>query len=279
MSNRLSRTFRGWATHTELHWRRMRDRYRARHHPFFRHLTPPAVPLSLIRGRVAIDVEAAFVYYRIPKAANSTVTWSLYRTRGGAPEASIDMAKGSAFAHPAELTPAQAEQAVRRYRHFTVVRNPFTRVASAYLDKIAGGEPQARRVARSLGCTPASLDFARFLDYLEHGGGLYRNAHWAPQTALLPLPPEALSFILYTEHLDRDLPALLHTLYPEREPIVERYRHKQGSAGRDHRHRSRAGERLLELYDGPGLQERVARLYRRDFEALGYNPEQLPGAG
>ncbi len=259
----------------ELRWRLARDRLRTRRHPFYRHMAPLRLPLSLVDSRIAVDTHARFVYYRIPKAANSTVTWSLYRTAGGHETDGIECAKASAFAHPGELSPELAEEAATAFCHFTVVRNPFIRAASAYLDKIAGAEPQARRVARTLGKPAEALQFKDFLDFLEQGSGLRRNAHWAPQVDLIPSPLERLAYIAPTEELDRALPQLLRTLYPDRTPRVERYEHKQTGSGRDTRTTSRAVERLAELYDGEAL-ERVARLYRRDFEAFGYDPQRLP---
>lgn len=278
---RWGRALQGVAAAAELRWRLARDRRWAARHPFYRHLPRLRVPLSLIDGRIAVDVTARFVYYRIPKAANSTVIWSLYRTVAGQeaqskPVADIEAVKAEAFARPSRLPAEAAAQAATTFRHFTVVRNPFTRLASAYLDKIAGGEPQAKRVARALGMPPGAVHFNDFLDFLEHLNGLRRNAHWAPQTELVPLPPEQLTYIAYTECLDRDLPGLLQALYPRHAPRVESYEHKKGYSGkREAGAKSRSEHYLVSLYDR-GAQERVARLYSRDFAVLGYDPERLP---
>ncbi len=271
------RALKGVAAGAELRLRLARDRWRIHGHPFYRHVPSLRVPLSIVDGRIAVDPSAGFVYYRIPKAANSTVIWSLYRTASGRPEAGIEAAKSEAFACPSDLPPDAATRAATAFRHFTVVRNPFTRLASAYLDKIAGQEPQARRIADALGQPPERIRFHDFLDFLEHLHGLRRNAHWAPQTELILLPPSRLTYIAHMERLDQELPSLLRALYPDHEPRVERYAHKKHQASsRTASAAPQADQRLASLYDR-SARLRVARLYENDFQAFGYDPERLPG--
>ena len=276
LTSELRRRANALQNRIELRLRLRRDRRKVRDHPFYQHFEELAVPWSLIDPRVAVDTDAEFVYYRIPKAANSTVTWSLFRTRGGPTDADIETAKGDAFLTPSHLDTTMADCAATSFLQFTVVRNPYTRLASAYLDKIAGSEPQCRRVAKTLGIAADAIKFSDFIDYLEHCAGLHRNAHWAPQADLLPLSPLELDLILYTEDLDRDLPRLLRRLYPERTAIIERCEHKRRAQGdRDARKNPRASAWLETLYDD-ALRRRVRRLYERDFEAFGYDPERVP---
>jgi hypothetical protein len=134
------------------------------------------------------------------------------------------------------------------------VRNPFSRVLSAYLDKVDGGGKQTFR--KELGIGAEALSFRGFLERLEDGC-LCSNIHWTPQTSIVPLQPSALDFIGRVETIDRDLPCLLERIFGAGEyPVVQ--------AGK---RTTRASSRLSEYY-GDAEIGLVRRLYAQDFDAL-----------
>ena len=144
---------------------------------------------------------------------------------------------------------------------FTFVRNPYSRTLSAFLDKIC------RRSGSSKGFyawwqgseTPAFGDFCRYLD----AGGLTYDIHWAPQTELLLLPIEAFDRIGKLETLEPDLTDVLQRIFGADAQIA-------GRAGP----RSDAN-RALETHYDDAARAIVARLYARDFEAFGYDPDAI----
>ncbi|NVK46858.1 MAG: sulfotransferase family 2 domain-containing protein [Rhodobacteraceae bacterium] len=70
---------------------------------------------------------------------------------------------------------------------FVILRCPFSRLASAFLDKIVSRKPDFWELHRAEGerFDPASLSFRGFVKLLQKPGHLRRNLHWAPQSDFL----------------------------------------------------------------------------------------------
>jgi len=132
--------------------------------------------------RGAIDLERRFFFNRLPKSANTSVVTILANISG------IRTLRGQeakrAFMRPSELNFRQVAE-VDDFFKFTVVRNPYARVLSAYLDKIA--YPQKVKIKGHLDDRDMVARFSEFCKYLADGG-LYKNVHWVPQTSLMLLP-------------------------------------------------------------------------------------------
>src|SRR5690625_4749524 len=107
--------------------------FRLRRSPFHRlYPSPDWAMTAQIDRRVAVDRARSFIYFRIPKAANSTVAATLHPSP--AREVSSDIAKRS-FSRASSLTYREVRELAERFFLFTVVRDPYSRLASAYLDK------------------------------------------------------------------------------------------------------------------------------------------------
>lgn len=200
--------------------------------------------------RGLVDMELGVFCNRIPKAANSTVVENLARLRFGRHVPSKQAKRR--FRSPAELSRSEMAEFDRLFK-FVIVRNPFTRTLSAYLDKV---ERKALRRNRE-------VSFEGFLGELETGA-LYSNAHWAPQSSLLLLPLDAFDVIGRTENLEADLTAVLERLAggPLDWPVVS----FRGNA-------SGASEKLARYYRSPETVERVRSLFSDDFRLFGYSTE------
>lgn len=230
--------------------RRWRGRLLPHLRPFYRRF-PFSSPVSLRSAdrRGCVDFELGIFYNRVPKAANSTVIVNLARERHG--EDIPSRTAKRLFRRPAELARSEVQQIEDLFR-FTFVRNPYTRLLSAYLDKV---ERKALMRGRA-------SSFGEFVDYLERGG-LYRNLHWAPQHALLLLPTERFEFIGRVEQLEADLAMVLERARGDirKDPVRSALDNSTG-----------ASTRVAEYYT-PDIRDRVRRLYARDFETFGYNPQ------
>ncbi|TPE47369.1 sulfotransferase family 2 domain-containing protein [Amaricoccus solimangrovi] len=82
--------------------------------------------------------------------------------------------------------PALASGATEDFFRFAVVRDPESRLVSAYLDKFCGedaGRPWVRAVVDQAG--GGEITFARFLDYLARVEDAECNPHWRRQTYVL----------------------------------------------------------------------------------------------
>ncbi|MAQ85939.1 MAG: hypothetical protein CMH12_22555 [Maritimibacter sp.] len=215
--------------------------------------------ISEVDMRVAIDPARRFLYNRLPKNANSTVTSVLRNAVGGS--ASQKAAK-HAFTRPSRLSRAQVD-ALDSYFKFVIVRDPYTRTLSAYLDKIVNRRRQAKRPLRLVGKrygtdTPS---FEQFCEYLAWTG-LYDDNHWAPQVDGLVLPFAQFDHVGRFEQLGTELNFVSERLF--------------GVAYDDPRQYGPASTRAAELVDRhytPKARSIVAKLYRKDFETFGYDTE------
>lgn len=216
--------------------------------------------------RTAVSHRHRYVYLRIPKAANSTIskTLALYtwpqRADWFAARDAI-WAKRSFARFGWDTTP---ESLLGQHFTFSFFRNPYSRLLSAYLQKMP--KRKYRSMARAAKVTQVdAAGFRAFVAWLE-ADGLEANIHWAPQTSICPLPVASLNFIGHVESLDADLGTLVGKLFPG-----QRY-DQPATRQRDRQH----AVRKLETYYDEDLRRRVFALYRRDFEELGYEPS-LPG--
>lgn len=202
-------------------------------------------------ARGSIDFQLGFFYNRIPKAANSTIITTLARIR-------FDQDIPSRSAKKLFLTPSllyfrEVENFSQLFR-FTFVRNPFTRVLSAYLDKVE------RRAIREN--KPTS--FKKFLHQLD-AGKLHSNGHWAPQSDLFLIPVEQFDFIGRVESLQTDLSKVKNRLL--KKDSAEQVKSVLSNA-------TNATSKLGLYYDDETVKL-VRKLYRQDFELFEYS-QQLP---
>ena len=204
-----------------------------------------------------------YIYVQNWKCASSTVRSTLWAAEhrlglAGPPENPHRPSPASPFVDD----PARWEHADRTFV-FTIVRNPFVRVLSAYLDKIK--LHRDRKVwapfARRHGLGDRVPDFAEFLRLVAGTPVDEMDPHWRPQSCtLLPgiIPYDHVGAL---ETIERDLPAILTSIFPGGTAIRRHVRHVTESAEK------------LGAYFGPE-QLRLARsIYERDFVELGYGDD------
>lgn len=208
---------------------------------------------------------SGLLYVSNAKVASSSIKKSIWMHH--APDTFDDAPhnrRASPFLHV--LDNQQNEfQAIANAETFTVVRNPFKRIRSAYLDKIAGnmngdhGSEVWTSFARRFGFEgKRAPDFSTFLELIttEHPSVL--DQHFAPQylTTLMPL-------VKY-DHIGRieDIGATWHFLG------------KHGIAKQDHRpHTTTERNANVPATFGPREIELVREYYEKDFEIFGYSED------
>lgn len=243
---------------------------RTRHRPYY--LLRPRLrrePLGMLDLRTMVSRDQNYVYIRVPKAANSTVVRALldHGTEQGAEAASgrelgdLTDAKSQAV-HFGDLGFAGL-WALRRAFVFTVVRNPYARTLSAYLDKFSDGARHLDRFGERIAARDdGAVSFRGFCRYLAAGGEA-ENAHWMRQTRLTGLA-DRLDFVGHVETLDADLRHILETIGASPSRPFER-------AGPPP---TGAASRLAEHYDDE-TRRIVEDVYAADFAAFGYRPGAL----
>jgi hypothetical protein len=107
--------------------------------------------------------------------------------------------------------------------------------------------------------------FVEFCRYLE-GGGLYANAHWAPQTSLLLMPLDQFDLIGRVEALDRDMRELALRL--SFEPPAAGHRAGPGATNAD-------DDAVACEHYTDEARHRITKLYAQDFDLLDY-PRHRP---
>ncbi|MCU0907258.1 MAG: sulfotransferase family protein [Rhodobacteraceae bacterium] len=202
--------------------------------------------------RGAVSPQGRFFYNRLPKNANSSVTAALADALG------LTGTAKHAFVRPSRLSAGQVTALDRDFESFVVVRDPYDRTLSAFLEKVLPGKRQATRPLRwfrARGITAPS--FEDFCAYLAEGG-LYDDNHWAPQTHGLLIPFAAFGTVVRMERLAEDFAALTTRLFG-REVALPR-RGPTTPEARDTRARHLT----------PRARAMLTALYAEDLVTLGY---------
>ena len=221
---------------------------------------PIKLDRKIIENGLAISTTNRSVYARMRKAANSTVISSLYNAENNNIITSLDdiqRIKDDYFTKPGELSRNDFRN-LSNYFKLTIVRNPYSRILSAYLDKIENRDkPKRKTVTKFLKKQPHDeITLNEFLDFLENGG-LRLHAHWAPQTDFLVFPIDQYDYIGKLENLQKDLTQILTLIYRKDCPIISVNEHKTDSM-----------DKTKELT--PAEKCRIYNLYMDDFKNFHY---------
>ncbi len=246
-------------------------------------LCPDVTPENIARRlnySSYVNVERRYMYFEVPKAACSTMKWLLHSIEKAPPikhfvgpnrEARRDM-----FIHARENLPIpsllQLDDELQEFvltspevMRFTVVRNPYTRLESAWKDKVQLCAPRYEDLcieikgALPTGDDPASqVSFDEFVTAVEGQDIARCDSHWRSQWE------HTLRGAMNFSHIGRteDLPALLASFFDH---IGEPNRAVP---------QLNAIDRDTEYTDE--IAARVYRLYRRDFEAFDYARDSWP---
>jgi hypothetical protein len=164
-------------------------------------------------------------------------------------------------------------------KKFTMVRNPYSRVLSAYLNKVelhlpprhqTEGEDHFYKVVRSIDkfrrekldvSAFPKINFEVFLLWLRDSGSLFVNdEHWALQTVLLGYPDVKYSFIGRFENLDTDAVHILQEMSCD----------KGFPTQKDVRFPPTNAKSQFDLYFNGTCYELVNQVFHKDFIALNY---------
>lgn len=215
-----------------------------------------------IDARIALNLEKKYCYVRIPRAANTAVTATLfYHHHGHLPGERFEGKR--AFTRPSAMA-TFVPSSLDGFFCFTFVRNPYDRLLSAYLSKmVAAGQ---RSPYRELGSRvrgrhgAGELSFRGFCDYLAQEGP-YANPHWYPQCDFVDaVGAERLDFIGRVENMAHDMDHVMRAIFSS--AADSRYREELPTG---------AADRLGEHYDD-ACRAVVREIYREDFRRFGYQP-------
>lgn len=149
----------------------------------------------------------------------------------------------------------------RHLYRFSVVRNPYSRLLSGYLDKVQGDRSRRDGRLESLRLPEAPQSFEEFARMVCDQPNEKRNIHWADQVYKLGADFFEYDYIGHFEQLDAakaHVIATLHLTVPDSAPPAI--------------HRTGASELVRDSYSDE-IASLVHRTFRRDFEMFGYSDD------
>ena len=233
--------------------------------------------------RVVFYTEHKIAFNRIAKSGNSSVILYLDEAiRGTNSHAdNYKQAKRAAMDTGKDLIAMSRSKrdraSLKEFSFFTVVRNPWTRTLSAFLDKIANGPHDKYGAIPGFGDN-SKAGFEAFIAFLSNGG-LQANHHWKPQNDALLLPASHFQTICRLENLSDELPlALAKTGLSLPDP--ERLQQPHRIESQQHSKLTRASSKLQRYYSASSIKA-VADLYSADFKLGNYSqdPESIGLSG
>ena len=224
-------------------------------------------------SRVVFYPDIKLAYNRIGKSGNSSVVLYLSDALQGKQNETSNYKESKKDAIDLGVDLIQLSRDWRKilclhqYSFFTVVRNPWSRTLSAFLDKIADGLNKKYDFVDGFGDNSAR-GFEAFVSFLAQGG-LQTNHHWRPQNEILLLPASRFSHICRLEHLAHDLPLALKSTgltLPPKDRLQKPHRIESGQQGKV----TNASDRLTSYYT-PQTARRIYQLFQDDFELGRYS--------
>lgn len=223
------------------------NKYVVPHRPFYKKYPfQGQASIKSADDRGCVDFELGMFCNRVPKAANSTIISKLVETKYSSERGSRQAKK--VFRPPSTLSKAEVEKFSELFK-FTVVRDPFSRTLSAYLDKID----------RKYNQQGEKISFKAFLQELK-AGKLHSNLHWTPQTSLFLIPVDEFDFIGRFENLNNDLSTIIGRI---KDTALQEEFTRKGPPS------TSASDKLRKYYDAQCV-ELMQSLFAKDFELLGY---------
>lgn len=226
---------------------------------------------------VMLYPQASCAYNRIKKSANSSTLMFIADTlkaNGLTSKMSIDPNDYSHYKNKSiqsgvslnKIWRPQDLKRLQEYFWFTVVRNPYSRLLSAYL-YVQKGQEKERGLSQVIDYPGlAKLNpsgFKEFINFLKHDDGIYKNKHWWPQTDLLFMPVNRFDFIAKTESLEQDLEYVFQQLGLSKNHNLSLSKPHAAETSVDWKV-TNANNKLLEFYDNK-TTEIVYELYQSDF--------------
>lgn len=199
-------------------------------------------------------------YVPIPKAANSSIRAELLRLIGESPEA---VRKIQAFDGFDKRLFSNCERLLTPdWFVFTVVRDPYSRAASAYLDKVVSGD-RPLNAMKAMGLRKSD-SFERFLRLIHLWPASALNDHVMPQARLLSRPLRVPYLHVYkVENLQTDWPKIVDEI-EKASGIRLRPLERRNRSVADVPWQSLINERSASL---------IQRTYADDFRLFSYSPD------
>jgi hypothetical protein len=222
-----------------------------------------------------ISLVHGYVYVEVPKAGCGTMKATLggmeaARMNPGmvqrVQQAPHNRLAATPFVKPFQLPPDLLEEVLTGpgFRRFTVVREPASRLLSAYLEKIGQGLKQSGAVVDALRestgeeISPEDIALDQFIDVVAAQSSREQDPHWRRQADHIGLGIIPYDAVIHLEELDASWERVADlTSTPD---LQEQFFCRTSTGART---------RMTEYYT-PELLDQVAAVYARDYAELDY---------
>jgi hypothetical protein len=229
-------------------------------------------PTADLFNHTYISLRNHYMYTAVGKAANSTVKHHIYQleyhgTRFKAK--SIHDRQSSPLLSPFQLPDDLMEEVFTssKYYRFSIVRNPYSRLLSCYLDRIVPADSAPYRQLMLLMGKPIGtlVSFAEFIEAVCKQMPYDQNNHWRLQTSEIGTSAIEYDFVGKQENFAADMATVWQHIAPSR--ILPNFTTENKAPSI-----TSANERLNQYYT-PELIEMVKEAYSDDFKTFGYSPD------
>jgi hypothetical protein len=231
----------------------------------------PPLSASAATTEKLVSTRYGFIFVSVPKAASRSILEALWQIHGDGAGAFIF--EGS----PQELFTRYP--AFWSYLKIAVVRHPFRRAVSCYIDKVLDADSRKKTLFRRVGLETPPASFAAFVDFLgsDQGKDELSDRHWTSQAALLGDIHGNLWIDRFArqESLEGDLQSILDRLGLKLPPL------RKVNERREHLNLADGAERQAmddRYYHTPEIEAQLRARYRADYELFGYRDLEPRGA-
>lgn len=213
------------------------------------------------------------IYFGIPKTGCSSIRRSLQYLEVNAekellPEIVHDKKSSPLFGLYTHSQSAESLLSSNDYFKFTFIRNPFTRILSAYLDKFVHNKWERNKRLSDLGYNISNkFTFTQFLNYVNDQQRDSLDIHWIPQCYLLPENLKLLNFIGRFENFTKEW-ALVFRMIRTRSNNIDSNTSSMDVVW----HKTNANQ-LLKCYYTEECIQIVQSVYEEDFRLFNYSKE------
>ena len=238
------------------------------------------MPKNEFEYHIHISRQNSYIYFEVPKVACSTTKLALQqleaRTAGLAPPSEemslIHNKKKSLLLSPSDLGVDKFCEMLNDSSviKFGFVRNPYTRILSAFLSKMAWKDGHYRKkIAHILNVdVQSNITFKQFLYAIGKQSEYDMDAHWRPQTSQLFYNLVTYDFIGFFENFEEDLQKIMRHIAVNKNNkkyLPEINTEKIMMKGK----KTSANNKIKDFYD-PETQSLVQNIYQDDFINFGY---------
>jgi dermatan 4-sulfotransferase 1 len=146
---------------------------------------------QVLNETVCISIKNKYIYFEVPKSGSGSILKALHAVELGNHPGVAELEDhpapiNSPFVKPYQLGTQEFVHLLKdpNFFKFSFVRNPYTRILSAYLDKVLSRDEAVAEYYRiELGITPDknTPDFHEFIEIVSNQNPRQMNKHWRPQ--------------------------------------------------------------------------------------------------